>query len=260
MKKTTWIILGACTVVVLALVLCFALDVFHIHSVKDVWMGNGESHWHQCRCGELFDMGDHDLEDGLCTVCESQVEQLPDGGVRVTAYNQQGDAVRIFTYASNGGLLNEEQIEYTYQGGEISGKKRYQNNALLAEYTYDKKADGTSYVRMETIFYQDGTVSFVREYNENGKVVQDTQQLTDGNANAKQSEYDEERNTRVEKEYAGEDLIAEYEYLQKEDGTEILVKSTVWFDDGDWIVTEYDEEGNEVSAEHYSADGSLITE
>ena len=157
-------------------------------------------------------------------------------------------------------MLNEEQIEYTYQGGEISGKKRYQNKTLLAEYTYDKMADGTSYVRVETIFNQDGTVSFVREYNEAGKVVQDTQQLADGSANAKQSEYDEQSNTRVEKEYSGETLIAEYEYLQREGETEILIKSTVYFDDGEWIVTEYDETGNEVSVQHFDAEGNLIKE
>lgn len=259
-NKKTWVILGICAAVVLALVLCFALDVFHIHSAKGAWAGNGVSHWHQCQCGELLDLGEHNLEEGFCAVCGSQVEELPDGGVRVTAYNEQGDAERIFVYGADGGQISEEQIEYTYQGGEITGKKRYQNNVLLAEYTYAKKTDGTSYVKSETIYENDGTVTVVREYDENGKLILDTQQLADGNTNAKQSEYDKESNVRIEKEYAGETLIAEYEYLQAEDGTEILIKSTVWFDDGEWVMTEHDEMGKEVSVQHFDAEGNLITE
>lgn len=255
------VVIGAAVlVVVLALVLCIAFDVFHVHSAKGTWAGNGLSHWHQCRCGELLDMGEHDLENDLCTVCSSRVETLPEGGIRVTAYNNQGDPERIFLYDVNGNQLSEERVEYTYRDGEISGKKRYQNNVLLAEYAYATKADGTSYVNMETIYNHDGTVSLVREYNENGKVVQDTQQLADGNTNAKQSEYDEESNIRVEKEYSGETLIAEYEYLQREGEAEILIKSTVYFDDGEWIVTEYDETGNEVSMQHFDAEGNLINE
>ncbi len=258
--KKTWIILGVCAVVILALVLCFVFDVFHIHSVKDGWAGNGESHWHQCRCGERFDQGEHELENGVCTVCGSYVETLSDGSVRVTAYNEKGDPERIFLYDAGGRQISAERMEYTYQGGEIAGKKRYQNERLLGDYIYGKKADGTGYVKTETLYNQDGTVGLVREYDETGKLIRDTQQLKDGTTNDKHSEYHEESNTRVEKEYAGETLIAEYEYLQKEDGTEILVKSTVWFDDGEWVVIEHDEEGNEISVEHFAADGSLITE
>ncbi len=260
-RNRKMLVIGAAGLVVaLALVLCFAFGVFHIHAAKDVWAGNSTSHWHQCRCGELIDMGEHRLENGLCSVCGSVVEELPEGGCRVTAYNEKGDPVRIFLYAANGNQISEEQVEYTYRGGEITGKKRYQNGLALAEYEYAKKTDGASYVVKETLFNADGTVSGIREFDENGQLLVDSLQTEDGTGSSKRSEYDGEAARRTEKEYSGEELIAEYEYLQAEDGTEVLVKSTVWFEEGDYVVTEYSDAGEELSTVYYDANGNVIEE
>ena len=43
-------------------------DLAHVHAYADEWKCDGESHWHECACGEKKDVTAHTLGEGVMTV------------------------------------------------------------------------------------------------------------------------------------------------------------------------------------------------
>ncbi len=84
----------------------------HVHSFSSAWYSDGESHWHQCRCGEKADQAPHDFqwtktgalgrrqEEGVCQICGYTTDRAPDSGGESGDSGVDMSSFRVIFYAA----------------------------------------------------------------------------------------------------------------------------------------------------------------
>jgi len=254
MKKHSWLLLAVMSVLLLS-------ACGHTHSASGSWNSDFENHWRLCECGEKVDVAAHTLEDGICTVCGSEIATYEDGTALLVCYNEYGDVSRVLSYGADGTVDYDERVEYTYDDqGVMLAQKTYGNDVLNSEYEYAKDSNGEAYVCKEVYYYDDGAKDS-NEYDENGNVLYSAAYDETGAVMyAYEYEYSPEAGWMHEKAYEGDRLTSEQEFLMDEEGNQITTRYVYYNEDGSSSVTEYDELGNETLVAYYDADGNPESE
>lgn len=231
----------------------------HAHSAATGWVSDLENHWHVCdECGENFESAAHALEDGVCTVCGSEIIVWEDGSSQLITYNEYGDYTQLTLYAADGSVESEERYEYEYgaDGNKIR-EKDYTNGVLACEYEYAQNTAGETYIAKDTYYYEDGTKSS-SEYDATGNILHSASYAADGSMeSAYEYEYSDDGSWMSEKEYYGNTLSAVREYSVDTDGWQKLLTEKIYNEDGSWIGTEYDLYDNVVIEIESDADGNV---
>ena len=85
----------------------------HTHTFADTWSFDEQNHWHAATCGhdEKGDLGTHNIEDGICTVCGAVFEStegleftLSDDGTYYSVTDYTGTATEVYIPSTHNGL------------------------------------------------------------------------------------------------------------------------------------------------------------
>lgn len=167
-----------------------------------------------------------------------QIGYYDEGARSVNEYDEYGNVVRMAGYNADDELIFEETISFVYDD---------QGN-VLSDTRAGLYADGSSYLYVHNE-HGDQVKCIFREAD--GSIVYD---LTC------EFVYDENGYMLYSVTYDGERLLdeAEYKLIEDEYGTwSCPVLVTEYMEDGSYTVYEYDENGEELSAVAYNADGSI---
>lgn len=164
---------------------------------------------------------------------------MEDGSKTVNYYDENGNAIQTALYTAEG------------------------NVDLQTESEYALSSDGQWYETVCTITEADGS-SYISEFAENGDQTSRTRYDADGNFDFKESwerTYNADGNWETMKYYLNDVLTAEtiYATAATEDGS-ITYPQTVtdYGENGEKIVTVYDENDNVLSETHYDANGKVV--
>lgn len=207
----------------------------HIHT-PGAWDRDGKHHWRGCECGEKLELAAHQLEDGRCLICGSEVWVYEDGGTDVYNYDDHGETIRSTYYNPQGQAEYDYHYVITYDAsGSKTASQTYQDGMLVEEGIYTVDADGWSLPVKITSYLEDGSWS-TNEFNEIGGVVKAETYSAQGTLIAQES----------------------IEYLPEESGGGYVL--TGFMEGGSTYRTAYDHYGNCVFNGYYEADGTVISE
>ncbi len=235
----------------------------HSHSM-DIWKIDKDSHWKECSCGEMSEIGDHTFDTDVCTVCGA--ERKSEDGVLtdIGVWNDYGDWTQWLYFDEEGNLINESAAGYTYdsEGNKLTDEI-YEDGVLISSAEYDYDSDGMTFKKYETEHYEDGS-KCVYEYNENGDST--GYEVYDENGTKTESyrsEYitDEKGDLIGEKVYQDGELWQEMKYASGNDGTEdylYITEMVNYAEDGSRTVEVYDENGETVKELGYDAEGKKL--
>ncbi len=236
------------------------------HSHNPQWKIDKESHWKECECGEITEMGEHSFEADICTVCgaERKTEDgiLTDMGV----WNDYGDWTQWLYFDEEGNLTGESSVEYTYdENGNKLTDKLYEDGQFVSSGEYEYGSEGMTFKKYETEQYEDGS-KCVYEYNESGDSLGYVLYDEDGNmAESYRTEYvtDKEGNLLGEKVYENEHLSQEIKYASASNEEEDYLYAeevATYSEDGSKFVEKYDENGDIIAELSYDAEGKKVYE
>lgn len=207
----------------------------HTHAASGVWDADYENHWMTCTdCGEETDKGAHTLDEyDTCTVCGAQ---LIDWGESKSLYlfNESGDPLKTADYDADGNLVTETVNSYEYDADGVLVRSATTTDGVLTEECFYTAANGESVLEQAVSYMDDGSKS-VCDYDENGNAVHMYACEADGSVS----------------------FEAESEYALTADGEWYEAEYTEMQEDGSRVVSTYAENGDQLSATHYEADGSV---
>lgn len=232
----------------------------HTHTGSP-WACDFENHWQVCQCGEEVSRAAHTLENEVCTVCGSDVVRYDDGTGHITVYDEHGNCIRTTFYAADGSMESKESFVYQYDdNGSMQSMQSHVNGIFQSICTYLPGSDGESYMNSRTEYFEDGGRRY-EGYDENGYLLRDTTHAADGNVESDlQYSYNGDYSRMFEKQYIGDMLMQEYEYIVDEEGLQTTIKGITYNDDGTSYAFAYDDSGNSLSETYYNADGSISQE
>ena len=206
--------------------------------------------------------------DGTLNFPKKNIEYLPDGGTKISEYNDHGELISEMNYDASGVLGEYYICECEYdENDNLTSKKTYINGALTTEEEYALDKDGWSYLASETYHYPDMEVSYLSTYNEYGD--QTSRIVFDGDGNKTEEdifefEYDENGNKASEKHY--KDGVLTYEATDFMTSTDNFgwfrfpATTVEYYEDGSKSVCKKDGSGEIVSETYYAADGTVLSE
>lgn len=207
----------------------------HTHETSGVWSADFDNHWMTCTdCGEKMDVGAHTLDDAdTCTVCGAQLIDWGDSK-SLFLFDENGEPLKTADYDADGNVLTETVYTYEYDGdGGLIRSTTTTDGVLTEEWLYTT-ASGES-VPEQVISYMDDGSKTVSEYDEIGNPIRMCVYEADGSLS----------------------FEAESEYALSADGEWYETQYTETQDDGGKIVSTFAENGDQLSATHYEADGSV---
>jgi len=233
----------------------------HRHESAEGWQCDGERHWRVCgECGETFDEGAHDAENGTCSVCASEVSVFEDGSINLTTYNEHGDCIATILYNDDGTVAYTERNEYEYDGeGNKTLQRLYTDEVLFAEFTYARSGSGEEYTAGETYYYEDGSKS-VTEYDELWNVLYSAWYTSENELETESRYVYGKDGSVLETEYFAGVLTAERSYVTDAEGLLRIVGWTSYNEDGSGVYCEYDEYDSEVLERYFDAAGKTELE
>ena len=228
-----------------------------------VWDMDLQSHWSNCiECGQQIPVQAHSLDsDNFCTVCGAEVWIYAEDLSSIYLADAYGNTVLCKYYDTTGELLYANTWEYTYTDqGVILTCLEYSDGVLTSESSYDPD---TGNIRTVNEYYEDGSWQYT-EYDEYASIARWISYDADGTALFDYSysyTYAEDGTVMGEKVYENGALITEtvYAIYNESDGFYTYpAKETVYFSDGSYTVTEYNENYQVLSEQYYDAAGSLV--
>ena len=232
----------------------------HDHTAED-WSADHQNHWRSCPdCGTEYDKAAHTIENDKCTVCQTDVFKYEDGAVQITCYNKHGDEVAYISYTADGQEQSRDRLEYQYNAeGKKLSRKIYAGDVLSSEVEYGYTPDGEQ-VTLKEVFYEDGTVISLNQYDQNGNTLLWVNYAADGSEESRNEyEYSADGNQMTEKTYYEQKLQSESVY-DITDGNQIMIANTAYYEDGGVEKSEYDKYGNPLLQKVTAADGSVESE
>ena len=207
----------------------------HTHTAGAVWEWNGTDHWHLCECGAEVDAGAHNVgDDMLCADCDVEVWDLGDGYVDVTAYDENGQTLRMVSFDPDGSITSEYRWERTYDAeGNIVTENFYVGDFLQDENQYAVSDDGTNYP-VSCLSHQEDGYAYLNEYDEWGNLVYMVGYDPDGTVFAEST----------------------YEYALNDDGEYYQAKAVEVYE-GEKYECEYNPQGDIISWTSFLTDGSV---
>ncbi len=239
----------------------------HVHGEGVAWTVDRDSHWKICICGSTVEMGDHILEDDVCTVCGVEYYEWGDATASLYQYNAAGDCVLSVDYDENGTVVFTVVSEYVYsEDGDLQANNSMfydgeasMENAIYAEQTL-YNADG-NVTESTTTYLINGVVDSTEKcdfvYDEYDNLLTETRNYYDKAGDLQSTDkteytYDADGEPLTEKSYTDGKLTYEYEYT---DGGFVGI---TYNEDGTKTVLEYDEGDDEPKETWYDADGNLL--
>ena len=110
----------------------------HTHGAGEAWDWTGTEHWHLCECGEKVDVAPHNVGDDMrCVDCGVELWDLGDGCIDATAYDENGQLLRMVSFDPDGNILSENRWEREYDdNGNVTKEKIYIDGFLQDENEY----------------------------------------------------------------------------------------------------------------------------
>ena len=209
----------------------------HTHQTSGVWQADAEKHWQTCAdCGQTAEEAAHTLdESGVCALCGAEVIDWGDSR-SVYQYNEHGDLLRSADYDADGTVITETVNTYEYDADGMLLRAAAMTDGVLTEESDYTVVDGECVISRLVGYMTDGS-HYVDEYDTFGNVVRMTTYNAEGAL----------------------DQQMDSEYALLEDGQWVEVQSTITEADGTRFVSGYSETGDQVSAVHYEADGSVAS-
>lgn len=207
----------------------------HTHETSGVWDADYDSHWMTCTdCGEKTDKAAHTPDDmDTCTVCGAQLIDWGDSKT-LFLFAENGDPLKTADYDADGNVITETVNGYEYDAdGSLLRATTTTDGTLTEECLY--AVTGGESVLEQFISYMDDGSKTVSDYDENGNPVRTCAYEADGSLN----------------------FESESEYALSADGAWYEAQYTEMQNDGGKIVSTYAENGDQLSATHYEADGSV---
>lgn len=108
-------------------------------------------------------------------------EYFDDGTRHIIDYNTYGDIIHWYGLDAYGSSEFEFHYEYDYDdNGNMTYSNEYDGSILKNEYEYALDSDGNEYCTKETVYNEDGTVTYI-EYDENMDITSNTTHDASGN-------------------------------------------------------------------------------
>lgn len=197
---------------------------------------DGENHWQVCAdCGESFDQAAHQLDDsGVCSVCGAGFWDADDSR-ELYLFNEDGDPLRLTTYALDGSVLSDLRYTYEYNEDGLLIKSTETTDGAVTETMDYAIVDGTSVPGLLTHYDEDGSW-FINEYDRYSNVIRAEAYDADGSVT----------------------ISSDSEYAQDEDGNWYESGRVEVYSDGSRSVSEYAPDGSNLSYAFYDAQGNLV--
>jgi hypothetical protein len=193
--------IGIYLIVFVMLVSLFAGCEQHKHVAVSDWDRDVDSHWRLCDCGEKIEMGQHVIEEDVCTTCGTffhfgssliRLQNLDENGhnVRVSDYKAddpsciEKESVTKYEYVDAGKYYLCTTLEKVYEGGilyrasestgvwdpeidwttgTVSKEITREEDGTYTVYTYDITVDGD---------YLISTTGMIYVYDMNGELIE----------------------------------------------------------------------------------------
>lgn len=207
----------------------------HVHQSDDAWKTDLNKHWKTCTdCSQILEESEHTMDDSeTCIVCGAQIIDWGDKQ-SVSQYNENGDPLKMADYDSEGNVITETVYDYGYDtDGKLIHSMVTTDGTLTEESTYTI-VEGESLISQWISYMEDGSKVF-NTYDTNGNVIQMISYDSDGKI----------------------DLQTDSEYSLSEDRQWYESKCTTIQEDGSKVISEFSENGDQISAVSYDADDKL---
>lgn len=208
----------------------------HTHQTSDRWDADLTRHWKICTdCGETAEEIAHTPDDSdTCTVCGAQILDWGESK-SLFQFNADGEPLKTADYDADGNVITETIYTYECDAAGLRTHSTVTTDGTLTEESTYTVLDGES-VLEKTVSYMDDGSSFINEYDVHGNTIRLLSYDSDGNLDAE-----------ITSEYA---LSAEGEWYE--------AQYTEMGADGSQTVSTFAENGDQLTATHYEADGSLL--